>query len=304
MVKEYNPTIDALKGFLILFVIIGHALPGSLNGSFPRYAIYAFHMPLFLFLSGYLINIESLTHKSIEGVFRKYWKRMLCQWILAWMVYTAIVLWPDYNLHNLMVRLYLPYYHLWYVPDLFFMILPLWLFMKYIGSTFVVYVALFSIYFLFLEGNYFIRVMNPFHLSLFAVFIVGVLSQSYDSKSIRHKAIFLGGAVLSIFIVSLFVVFFQFDNPFDMWAKYFQVPICCLICCFIVRPIIEFKIIRNPFLEFIGRKSLPIYLWHVLPIMTIEYYFEKCYYVGVFLLFTLSYVIARYYAKKEMAIVK
>lgn len=81
MIKECNPTIDALKGILILFVIAGHLLPGGLNSSFLRYSIYAFHMPLFLFISGYLFNLKKNAQSAYAHIVKKYWKRMLLEWV-------------------------------------------------------------------------------------------------------------------------------------------------------------------------------------------------------------------------------
>lgn len=48
-------TIDTLKGFLIILVILGHLI-GSLNvygGDKIWNFIYTFHMPLFVLISGY-----------------------------------------------------------------------------------------------------------------------------------------------------------------------------------------------------------------------------------------------------------
>nr|WP_314289279.1 acyltransferase family protein [uncultured Capnocytophaga sp.] len=56
-VKVRDPLIDVLKGFAIILVVIGHAslwFSGD-NRTNPLYVtIYAFHMPLFMFLSGYV----------------------------------------------------------------------------------------------------------------------------------------------------------------------------------------------------------------------------------------------------------
>ena len=55
--KERNPLIDVLKGFTIILVVIGHACQwfSGDDRSQPLYTtIYAFHMPLFMFLSGYV----------------------------------------------------------------------------------------------------------------------------------------------------------------------------------------------------------------------------------------------------------
>lgn len=52
MDKERNVAIDRLKGIGIIFVIIGH-IPYTQENLFTY--IYSFHMPLFFFISGYLI---------------------------------------------------------------------------------------------------------------------------------------------------------------------------------------------------------------------------------------------------------
>lgn len=57
--------IDALKGFAIFLMVMGHALSWSYpqgyertpDNAFIRNLIYAFHMPLFFFMSGYVIDL-------------------------------------------------------------------------------------------------------------------------------------------------------------------------------------------------------------------------------------------------------
>ncbi|WP_447883914.1 acyltransferase family protein [Serratia fonticola] len=55
MVKVRNLSFDLVKGFLIIFVITGHILPGSASEGI-RGAIYYFHMPLFLGITGYFVR--------------------------------------------------------------------------------------------------------------------------------------------------------------------------------------------------------------------------------------------------------
>ena len=54
---------DSLKGVLILFVILGHAIQAVLgDGCFVNHAfnyIYSFHMPAFMAVSGYFANTVS-----------------------------------------------------------------------------------------------------------------------------------------------------------------------------------------------------------------------------------------------------
>ncbi|MCB9771668.1 MAG: acyltransferase family protein [Candidatus Omnitrophica bacterium] len=75
LVKTRNRTIDVLKGLAIVLVVYGHVIQRSmvvggadffLNPVFK--IIYTFHMPLFVFISGYLIA-ASLKRRSIKDTF-------------------------------------------------------------------------------------------------------------------------------------------------------------------------------------------------------------------------------------------
>jgi fucose 4-O-acetylase-like acetyltransferase len=58
--KERDFGIDWLKAFAIVLVVLGHAIQFSLGPDFDSNlvfrGIYSFHMPLFIFISGYLIS--------------------------------------------------------------------------------------------------------------------------------------------------------------------------------------------------------------------------------------------------------
>lgn len=57
--QTINTSVDVAKGGLILLVVIGHFLLGTLDDNFVRYYIYSFHMPMFIFISGFLIKREN-----------------------------------------------------------------------------------------------------------------------------------------------------------------------------------------------------------------------------------------------------
>lgn len=59
MVRERRLDLDRAKGIAILLVVLGHIVaaappPGAEWWDGPRYALYRFHMPFFLYLSGYV----------------------------------------------------------------------------------------------------------------------------------------------------------------------------------------------------------------------------------------------------------
>ena len=59
-------SIDTLKGFLILLVILGHLI-GSLKFSWPGVwnLIYTFHIPLFVLILGYFSKRDIINVKNI-----------------------------------------------------------------------------------------------------------------------------------------------------------------------------------------------------------------------------------------------
>lgn len=131
---ERCSSIDYIKGCLIFTVIVGHVLLGSLDANLFRYVIYSFHMPAFIFLSGYLLNIEKIKLLCFAQLFSKYWQRMLLPWVIAWVVYTAIDVYGKLSLDAVLNNIINPFYHLWYVPSLFMMINIVWIAFRHCNS--------------------------------------------------------------------------------------------------------------------------------------------------------------------------
>lgn len=59
--KGRDETIDVLKGIAILLVVLGHIAAAPKLTS----VIYSFHMPLFIFISGYLAQHSLLFGKKM-----------------------------------------------------------------------------------------------------------------------------------------------------------------------------------------------------------------------------------------------
>lgn len=73
--RERNQMIDNLKGFAIVLVVLGHVIqtiyaPDRYDANLAFKIIYSFHMPLFIFISGYLSGYkERLDFNWIRGRF-------------------------------------------------------------------------------------------------------------------------------------------------------------------------------------------------------------------------------------------
>lgn len=116
MVKERNQYFDNLKGFLIILVIIGNSLelanPESVNVHFFILLLYVFHMPLFVFLSGYFSKLSKRTTK--EKV-----KRSIKLYFYAQVFYTAFnffILGRD----GARLKILMPQWTLWYLLSMVF----------------------------------------------------------------------------------------------------------------------------------------------------------------------------------------
>jgi acyltransferase len=119
---------DQLKALLLIVVIFGHTIPEGVDRSLTKWLIYGVHMPVFLFLSGYLITRERLLERTYPQFVRHYWRRMLLPWLLVSLVWGWTF--GSFDRHRplqAVLQLVLqPQWHLWYVPVLFAMLTLAW----------------------------------------------------------------------------------------------------------------------------------------------------------------------------------
>ena len=123
-----NVTIDFIKGILILLVVIGHVIPGSMSETFPRYFIYSFHMPLFIGLSGFLFHVEKISNLNLVDWLKKYFIRIILPWLVAVNVYC--ILNQVHGFRAYISSYVFPYYHLWYGKAYIFYVLLTWLILR------------------------------------------------------------------------------------------------------------------------------------------------------------------------------
>ena len=259
-----NVSIDSLKGLLIIFVIIGHALFGTLDGNPLRYVIYSFHMPVFLFLSGYLLNCYKISALSIKQLFVKYWKRMLLPWVIALVVYSVVLTVTNFTIFELVMRLTNPYYHLWYIPTLFVFIMLTWIALKIKNNT--IAIVLLIIVGILLDSL--CIQTSTIRLNYMVFFVVGVIVRNVK---LWVDDLRMGGAILFFFLIAV-ALLSACNVSMDFYIKNLRMPFIMAVCILSVLPTILLDKFKIPFLGYIGEHSLEVYLWHVLPIIVLKHF--------------------------------
>ena len=293
---ERNSSIDYIKGSLIFTVIIGHILLGSLDANLIRYVIYSFHMPAFFFISGYLLNIEKIRLLCFCQLIGKYWKRMLLPWSIAWVVYTAYVVYDNLSFGAVANNILNPYYHLWYVPSLFMMIVIVWTASRYFDNVKNI------LFFLFVTGILLFNFSNtPYSIGsawncrMLPFFALGIVGRRL-LIDIKGGGVILIPIYLAIVICTKLVM----GENAQFFRTYLMLPLAALLCTFAILPLMRKKLLQNKVLEYWGKQSLHIYLWHVVPIIVLKQIFtgnDVAYYIVSFALVVLfgliSYMICK-----------
>lgn len=272
---ERDKQLDNIKGLLIILVVFGHALEllrvNSLLSNYIYNFIYSFHMPVFIFLSGYLAKNVS---KGRENAFKQYFIPFLLFnsiWNFIQVITTSMISIPvdspvAFSFLN-------PGWALWYILAMFIWksLLPDLLKIKNIFRV-VLVVGILSR--LFSEFNVFLSLSR---LLVFTPYFVGGFLFSKESlERVRNSRLSI--SIILLLISLAFNYFFLFhttypteflwaDRPFSFFSNSLLVSICLGIALYIVG--FSFVIIflrlmtkKETFLTKIGINSFPVYILH------------------------------------------
>lgn len=255
-----NPSIDLLKGVLILLVMVGHAMELAHAQHLALWIGSGFRMPLMIGISGYLLNIERLRSETRDHFFGRYGERMLLPWLVAAIVYMLVSGWP-LSWRTPIDLLLRPPFHLWYIPVLFFLILvaravplrPIWL--VWIGVPFS------------------LSIMYSFGPNLGPI---GSTLLSPDGRYLRYSVYFFFGMLMAergLPTRYLGVALLTAGLGMGWWSElehdpniFAFVPARLLMCLSLIALLPRFAALRLSFapINHIGRDSLFFYLWHPL----------------------------------------
>lgn len=263
-------TLDTAKGLLIVFVLIGH-ICADYNATIPLFNtitiyIYIFHMPCFIFISGYLSKKLS---KNRERSIKNFSSFVLFQFL--WLLFCLIV--HRYDQYS---NFLIPGSALWYL-----IALSVW---RYILEDLIKfkYIFLFSIFF----GTLIIGILTPMPPILGITRIIGflpffLLGYYFDEEKLK-KIKKINKFISILYFILLFVLaYFMYVSKIDFLKllshnyqyKEIMVNNDLLLAIFInflsyivsfmsimffinISSIFKCKIISNRF----GQNTLPIYI--------------------------------------------
>lgn len=153
-IKIRDKRIDSLKGILILLVIMGHLIEMNITSfgcNFLHNLIYLVHMPLFVFLSGYVSNVNS--------------KRFFTKTISLLEIYIIYQVFYTLRPTSLNINFTFPFLHLWYLISLL-----VWRIIDYVtrkwNTTLLVLVSLIAA----ISCGFIVNISYQFSLSRMIVF--------------------------------------------------------------------------------------------------------------------------------------
>ena len=265
--KSRNYFLDNYKAFLILLVVIGHfSEPCYTNTLFLtvlKWIIFSFHMPAFIFISGYFSKKDMGLEKLIQKLVIPYFVFEL----LYYFLYVFVI--------HKETGLYFnrPKFSLWYLMALFFWRIATPYVKKIPGNLFIAITGGLLIGFTQL-GNFF---SIPRTLFFYPFFLAGYYFQESWFESIRRhwKAFTAGLASLAGLLGGWVLITGQELTPFIFYGRYsyedmgltngwgLLIRLVCYgisflaifaLCAFIPR--------KQHFYSILGVRTMPIYLFH------------------------------------------
>lgn len=258
---------DNYKGIFIFLVVLGHylyAYATELNGSLADQIftfIYVFHMPAFIFCSGYLSKSE-----------RSAGKEALTKLLVYYLVFNTAMLVFDWLLQDSAIQFLSPYYSFWYILSLIF-----WrLITDKLANIKLIFPISLAVCLLLGFWGEFTNVLSIYRtIAFYPFFLMGYL---YDREKFEHflakrsgKSFLFGIALtaavgcVSFYVVSKYditlnmLLFGAYSDPADALVRVF---ILAVSACVILAMVLLVPNKKLPFLTTLGKNSLLVYLAH------------------------------------------
>ena len=269
---------DVTKAVLIFTVVLGHTLEINLHNRINMASyntIYTFHMPLFVFLSGYF----SKKYNDISSFWRSSGK--ILETCLIFQLLSISIECFFYNKQFSLFALLRPRLAVWYLFSLFWWKCLLQISIPLIERN--LKVALFVCVCVGLIAG-FVPIGAPLSFqrtfSMLPYFILGYYAKSKGIEIKKHFPNFLGG-IMGLFVFFIFFLILNKNLKSILYGLYpYRTIEFCLyrFVWYIIAILLSFcflicvnRIKCNNLLLYIGRNTLFIYVWHIFFIRILKY---------------------------------
>lgn len=265
--KSRNYFLDNYKALLIILVVTGHFIePCYSNNLFLttlKWVIFSFHMPAFIFISGYF------SKKTIS--FEKLIQKLVIPYLVYEMLYYLLYVFVIHKDTGLYLNR--PKFSLWYLMALFFWRLATPYIKKIPGSIFIAITAGLFIGFSQL-GNFF---SIPRTLFFYPFFLAGYYFQESWFEIVRKKWKFFAGSLVCILLL-FFGGIFAANISLTPWIFYGRYSyedmgmtpgtgMLVRLGCYGISFLLVFALCtvipkKKHFFSVLGLRTMPVYLFH------------------------------------------
>lgn len=292
-----NIHIDLLKGFAIILVVLGYSVQFLSNNDLdnPLFNfIYAFHMPLFMFLSGY-VCFKSQGEKHIN--LKKRFSTLIVPFFVWWIVGNIISVFLGEETISLKTLLQEPDHGRWFLWVLFFLCVFLQISFIITKKYEEVIMLLITIFLLFIVRLLYSNILGiPLMTWHIVFFSFGYIFHKYETFFIPYRH-FLG--ITSILVFSIGVPFWHFtitpytflenyslplplENKLYLLYKYF-VPFSGILSFYYIFSFLSYQKLLSKILLLLAPITLEIYVIHYYFLYVLCFLFSKFNHINLYL---------------------
>lgn len=269
--KERNKIIDILRGIATISVLLGHAIQrGLVNGyerNFIFKLIYSFHMPLFVILSGYTLNMYTEKY-NFKFLIKKFRRLIIPTIIWSYIIFFVrnfklvgikpFIHFPESFLEYTKLLILHPDYVIWFLCIIFYGMVIICFLKNMCKESSVAFVSCGVMLTIVLHmlpdkiSNYF--AINSFKI-YFPIFLLGYIGVDYKEMLLKYK-----NQALIVAIILYLVLFKIYNIMIGSVFVFYTISIAAITILYYISRKIEKSEILTKILSFFGKYSLQIYL--------------------------------------------
>lgn len=273
MIKDRDTYIDSLKGLLIILVVFGHTIDAYRGQSHLMTAIYnfiySFHMPLFIFISGYFSKTSD-TNKIRRQVF------ILLETYIIFQIFRQVIpsIYHMTSIKGLIYNILSPGWALWYLASLITWKIVTPLLNKFISRNLLIPMSIVVC----LIAGFTSKIGYPLSLSRTLFFYPFFLLGYYANKSWIDKFRSLPKILSFVILCCIFIAFYIYSDyktydflsgaksyatigggfVYNVIVRVFFILVALLVSILVININTDYKILST-----IGKDSLVYYIFHI-----------------------------------------